>query len=247
MRTLTKILATTAVALAMTAATVTTASAGVYFITVAGSTSQTNNSFTYNGDLGSPGTGTLSTVGSAPGVAEHIDFSDDIYVDGAGQDAYLVFYATTDGPPGSHAAVDQGGGTYRQTGLNGYFQFVSAANTSLVLLRGDFTNAWLTGKNGTGSVMTVDAPDGSLTFSSDLPTLVNLNTISFPSAGFTFSGVHPGFGITSGNLNDFTATGVSGSFSGAVPEPASWGLMIMGFGAIGAAIRNRRRSVAVFA
>ncbi len=30
---------------------------------------------------------------------------------------------------------------------------------------------------------------------------------------------------------------------GAVPEPASWGLMLLGFGAVGAALRVRRRSV----
>lgn len=29
---------------------------------------------------------------------------------------------------------------------------------------------------------------------------------------------------------------------GAVPEPATWGLMIMGFGAMGSALRNRRRA-----
>ena len=34
---------------------------------------------------------------------------------------------------------------------------------------------------------------------------------------------------------------------GAVPEPATWGLMILGFGGVGAAIRRRRRPLAAFA
>lgn len=35
-------------------------------------------------------------------------------------------------------------------------------------------------------------------------------------------------------------------FSAGVPEPATWGMMILGFGLVGAAMRMRRRKVAVF-
>ena len=34
------------------------------------------------------------------------------------------------------------------------------------------------------------------------------------------------------------------TLSGAVPEPQTWGLMILGFGAAGAALRGRRRVAA---
>jgi len=48
-----------------------------------------------------------------------------------------------------------------------------------------------------------------------------------------------------------TATGVGESLAtistAAIPEPATWGLMIMGFGGIGALVRNRRRQTAAFA
>ena len=37
------------------------------------------------------------------------------------------------------------------------------------------------------------------------------------------------------------------SFQSAVPEPASWGMMILGFGAVGFAMRSRRRQGAVAA
>ncbi len=41
--------------------------------------------------------------------------------------------------------------------------------------------------------------------------------------------------------NDFSITNSLGT--GGVPEPASWALMILGFGAAGAMVRNRRRAV----
>lgn len=39
--------------------------------------------------------------------------------------------------------------------------------------------------------------------------------------------------------------GASGLTTGAVPEPAAWALMILGFGGVGGALRRRNRSVAV--
>jgi hypothetical protein len=36
---------------------------------------------------------------------------------------------------------------------------------------------------------------------------------------------------------------VPGEEVAAIPEPASWALMIMGFGGVGAAIRSRRRTL----
>ena len=50
--------------------------------------------------------------------------------------------------------------------------------------------------------------------------------------------------ISSGNSFEFD--NLAGTIQAGVPEPATWGLMIMGFGGIGAMIR-RRRTVATFA
>lgn len=51
-----------------------------------------------------------------------------------------------------------------------------------------------------------------------------------------------------------TTTGLGGSYggnvtfaAGAIPEPATWGMMILGFGAVGAAVRRRRSTAQVLA
>lgn len=87
----------------------------------------------------------------------------------------------------------------------------------------------------------------------------------FPNSGFQAGGniISPSTPFTNysisfdtnnaGSLNAFIGTGshdnigpildnFSLSVSGGVPEPATWALMIIGFGGIGAAMRGRRRS-----
>ena len=61
-----------------------------------------------------------------------------------------------------------------------------------------------------------------------------------------------GVNIVSGIQNEIRVVGVSrgnGAFGGdatfvpsAVPEPATWGMMLLGFGAIGFSMRRRRRT-----
>lgn len=51
-------------------------------------------------------------------------------------------------------------------------------------------------------------------------------------------------GNDGGTIGQFEAPGSSGFANFAVPEPASWALMLVGFGALGAAIRRRRSLVA---
>ena len=45
-----------------------------------------------------------------------------------------------------------------------------------------------------------------------------------------------GFANTAGTITQFTGTALAGT----VPEPASWALMIGGFGLVGASLRRRR-------
>jgi hypothetical protein len=107
-----------------------------------------------------------------------------------------------------------------------------------------------------------------------LGSLDTYNTLSFGGpGGATFTGSELGAisggddgNQTAANTNgrfifDFSAPVTSATFSstgnafevasvagiGAVPEPASWALMLMGFGGLGATMRNSRRHRAVAA
>lgn len=84
----------------------------------------------------------------------------------------------------------------------------------------------------------------------------SLGTISFFDDNYRgLSPRLPGFadlGQFTGRTVKFTADGASGEGTftyervpAGVPEPATWGMMILGFGAVGAAMRMRRRKISV--
>jgi hypothetical protein len=187
---------------------------------------------------GAPGTGTLSVADRL--VA--INFNDALFADGFGQNAYLTFSAVAGGDP----LQEEGDGTFRQTGMDGSFEFRTAAGGGgTLLLSGVFSGAWLTGKDQAGGFMTV-LNGGTLQLTSGV---VDLSNIFDDSASFSFSGVLPGFGDANNNnaLDSFNATGFSATFSGAtgaIPEPGTWALMILGFGGAGAMLRRRRAAFA---
>lgn len=68
--------------------------------------------------------------------------------------------------------------------------------------------------------------------------------------GFNFYNYNVGGGLSQISSNDWDDFGDFGSlawkanFSGGVPEPAEWALMVLGFGAAGASLRARRRATA---
>lgn len=67
----------------------------------------------------------------------------------------------------------------------------------------------------------------------------NLETISFTSSGISYVEIQQ-------QRNDwlFAVDNIRFDAGGAVPEPASWALMIAGFGLVGAAMRRRAAAVA---
>jgi len=195
---------------------------------------ETLNAFVWTAG-GAPGTGTLTVSDELV----WLNFRNDIYADGAGQDAYLTFSGVAGGDP----LQEELDGTFRQTGISGTFEFRTAAGGGgSLLLGGVFTGSWLTGKDDAGGLMTV-LNGGTLDLTSGV---TDISWIFDDSASFSFSGVTPAFGDLNddGALDSFNATGFSATFSGAVPEPTTWALMILGFGGAGAMLRRRRLAIA---
>jgi hypothetical protein len=74
---------------------------------------------------------------------------------------------------------------------------------------------------------------GSISGSSNSLTLNNVSLTPNTDYTFVYSGA---LGKTPGNISGNAAFAIA-----AVPEPATWGLMLLGFGGIGMAMRRRRR------
>ncbi len=73
--------------------------------------------------------------------------------------------------------------------------------------------------------------------------LVDLDDAVFNEATFweLYADLHPGKGAAAKIKADFTLT----QLPSAVPEPATWAMMIAGFGLAGSALRRRRETVAL--
>lgn len=154
--------------------------------------------------------------------------------------------------PGNPAG--QLGGNFVQPGLSGSFSFTTTQDVTIngttynagsVLLGGTFANGFIQGAADSGSANGSTAlTGGSVAFSSSFMDFTNPTSESF---AFTLLDVSPSFGAAPGHvLNSFDAAS-TGNFSaslGPVPEPATWGLMLVGFGGMGAVLRRRRRALA---
>jgi hypothetical protein len=117
--------------------------------------------------------------------------------------------------------------------------------------------------NTTGGILSLDYATGTKTWAlSDLhfPTLlqwsvgdlVNLNSWTFYFDNRPANGVNNSSALVGdddniyscGSCTTWTQTFVRATSPAAVPEPASWALMILGFGAAGSALRLRSRRTA---
>ena len=113
-----------------------------------------------------------------------------------------------------------------------------AVHDGEVLLSGTFDSAKLTGSGASWSIDSVS----DVTFSSSFLTFSkpNKNTLSLDLTALT----KPTIG-KDGFLSSFDSTS-TGTFGGVVaaapvPEPATWAVMLVGFGGLGVAMRSRRR------
>lgn len=105
-----------------------------------------------------------------------------------------------------------------------------------------FTNALFEVQDSTEApTLTADDHLGStIQYSSDF---ADLSTLTNKNFSLSFSSTSLPMTYVSGNLPSVTMSG-SGTFAGAVPEPATWGMMIAGLGAVGLAMRSRRTKLA---
>ena len=161
--------------------------------------------------------------------------------------ATYVFTATS-----TDTAI-KAGGMDIQPGLGGSFSFTyngpttGALKSGANLLSGTFDGASLSGQDfgSAGAAFDSILGGGDVVLTSDVLTLDSNGDEGF---SLSLTSVVPGLHVIGGKLQDFT--GVStGSFSadlsggggaGGVPEPASWALMLLGFGGVGFASRSSR-------
>ncbi|MDB5422925.1 MAG: hypothetical protein JWQ29_341 [Phenylobacterium sp.] len=212
-----------------------------------------NNSGT-GGQLYTTATGTATVPGAAN---VHFSFLDPSLSSLMFVPAKFTLNATV--ASGNPAAFAVGPNTWTQTNLNGGFSFIytGASHTfgsifvahNANLLSGTFTDAWIQGAGGTGSTNLSATNGGSMTFTSDFEQFLNLDAGTEEFAMNLLS-VNPAFGALPGKaLKSFRANG-GGNFNfetAMVPEPATWGLMLVGFGGVGALLRHRRRQGVAFA
>ncbi|MFL5296277.1 MAG: PEPxxWA-CTERM sorting domain-containing protein [Phenylobacterium sp.] len=187
-----------------------------------------------------PFTWTATTSGGGTLTASNVAVT--LNIAGFGTQSALFNFTGTI-PNGNPAVIDGGGTSLIETGLNGSFSFFNGATN---LLSGSFTNGLLSVEGTSGNARASTVTGDSITYTSSL---VPAATLGAPrDFSFALTGATPSASQTTGGaIGSFVATG-SGNFSATpvarVPEPASWALMIVGFGGMGAALRRRRTKVA---
>lgn len=216
-----------------------------------------------SGNLFTTATPTATTLGAT--AVKFTFFEDPALPDFEDLNALFTLSADVNSVP-----VQSDGSTYTQTSLDdGSFKFVYNGPTTVldgmslvqgvsVLLSGAFNNARLVGSGGVGDLTVSLAHNGDSTFASSF---YDFSGLAADSGEFTFhlGRVTPVFKATdpstgcfndlcthvgTTDLNNFRAHigGDLQAYQLSVPEPATWGLMIMGFGGAGAVLRRRRAS-----
>ncbi len=157
---------------------------------------------------------------------------------------------------GNAANFNAASNTFTQNGLNGEFHLTFAGADTTIdgihlttgenLLSGSFTNAWIQGFNASGSLNLTGGPGVTSVFTSALKDFSK--TVDGSEAfALNLLSANPGFHAATGKSLDNLQSNGGGNFAAdslSVPEPATWGLMIVGFGGVGALMRNKRRRVA---
>ena len=115
------------------------------------------------------------------------------------------------------------------------------------LLSGTFLGAVFAGYGTTATVTDSVSAGGLVSFNNN--PLLAFDPTADQGLGLALSSLAPSTTVSSGRLNDFSAS-ASGSFSAntvspppvTVPEPRAWSLLLAGFAGVGGALRVRRRA-----
>jgi len=257
MRALTKILSAAAVAASLAAMSAPAAAADV--TTFANYSQATGGKF-IRWTQSAAGTGgslftSATSLGTTPGAEDtFFTFWDTPLVN---LNAKFTLMATV---PNGHIAT-LSGGRLTQANLGGEFSFIysgadfSYGGVNFVhnvtnLLHGVFTGGSISGNRGATSGSADDATTslGTITYTSDFYDFADGDRdFSIALTGIT-SGLNalPTAGAPTRALRNFNASS-GGQFSAvlAVPEPATWALMLMGFGGMGALLRRQRHAAAL--
>jgi hypothetical protein len=191
-------------------------------------------------------TTTVSPTGAAGASTIKFNFDSGLGLDDL-QNLSALFTLTA---TGTGAAIPPAGigATYLQQNISGNFQILyngpavtldgHALYLGENLLSGVFTDGWIQGIGTGGSLTDVAINGGHITYTSALlPTIGSAESGDF---SFGLTAAKPGItALKNQTLSSFRAAS-SATFDIAVPEPASWALMIVGFGGAGAALRRRR-------
>lgn len=160
-------------------------------------------------------------------------------------DAPVFFVIQAFGPTGIYSAflnvtaasstpVTDTGPQFEQVDWVGSYSFT---NGTINYLTVNFFNAIVnvTGTGGSGSMFSTNEL-GLLNYTSDVIDVSGFRSENFALA---FSAITPPFGIGADGYGTPFQANVAGTFSAAVPEPSTWGLLLIGFAATGIAVRRR--------
>jgi len=124
-------------------------------------------------------------------------------------------------------------------------------NSRTNLLTVSFTNAELDASQNNGSFTFKSNSNSAITYSSDFLDFSHVLTKDF---SLSFSGASPKFNAALGSSSVSTRFSGTGTFASdpapitiGLPEASTWGMLVIGFGAVGAAMRTGRRSKGLFA